>query len=96
MFVCRLGARRQIRLLLYTVSLLHTFKKLFGVDGVPHGVGMWADDAARDIGLGEFGDWSDGERLAVNVHAVYRNLAPSHEVPDISTLLVEMAHLAKL
>jgi len=64
--------------------------------GKRHEVGMSAVDAAKDIDLGEFGDWSDGERLAVNVHAVYRDLDPSHEVPDISTLLVEMAHLAKL
>jgi len=64
--------------------------------GKRHEVGMSAVDAAKDIDLGEFGDWSDGERLAVNVHAVYRDLDPSHEVPDIATLLVEMAHLAKL
>lgn len=37
MFVCRLGARRQVRLALHTVFLVHTFKKLFDVDGVPHG-----------------------------------------------------------
>lgn len=37
MFVCRLGARRQVRLLLHTVSIVETFKKLFEVDGVPHG-----------------------------------------------------------
>ena len=37
MFVCRLGARRQVRLLLHTVFLVETFKKLFDVDGVPHG-----------------------------------------------------------
>ena len=37
MFTCRLGARRQVGLLLNTVSLAQTFKQLFGVDGVPHG-----------------------------------------------------------
>ena len=37
MFVCRLGARRQVRLLLHTVFLVHTFKKLFDVNDVPHG-----------------------------------------------------------
>jgi hypothetical protein len=37
MFVCRLGARRQVRLLLHTVFAVETFKKLFGVSGVPHG-----------------------------------------------------------
>ena len=37
MFVCRLGARRQVRLLLHTVALVKTYGKLFDVDGVPHG-----------------------------------------------------------
>jgi hypothetical protein len=37
MFVCRLGARRQVRLLLHTVFMVQTFKKLFEVDDVPHG-----------------------------------------------------------
>jgi hypothetical protein len=37
MFVCRLGARRQVGLLLNTVFLVDTFKKLFDADGVPHG-----------------------------------------------------------
>ncbi len=32
-----IGARRQVRLLLHTVFLVDTFKKLFGVDSVPHG-----------------------------------------------------------
>lgn len=37
MFICRLGARRQVRLLLHTVYLAQTFDKLFGVSDVPHG-----------------------------------------------------------
>lgn len=37
-FVCRLGARRQVGLLLNTVFLVETFKQLFSrAGGVPHG-----------------------------------------------------------
>ncbi len=45
MFICRLGARRQIRLLPHTVFLIKTFKRLFDVDDVPHG------DAMNDVFL---------------------------------------------
>ncbi len=34
--------------------------------------GMAPADAARDIALGEFGKWRDAERIAVNVHTLYR------------------------
>lgn len=37
MFSCRLGARRQVRLKLFTTFLADLFKVLFGVDRVPHG-----------------------------------------------------------
>lgn len=37
MFSCRLGARRQVRLKLFTTFLADLFKVLFGVDSVPHG-----------------------------------------------------------
>lgn len=39
--------------------------------------GMPAMDAARDIRLGRFADLDESERLAVNVHIVYRELDPS-------------------
>ena len=34
--------------------------------------GLDAWSAARDIELGEFADWRDAERLAVNVDTLYR------------------------
>lgn len=37
MFLCHLGARRQIRLQLHTLPSAATFKTLFGVDTIPHG-----------------------------------------------------------
>ncbi len=47
MFVCQLGARRRIRRLLHTVFLVDTFKKLFGVDNVPHGDTM--NDVLKEL-----------------------------------------------
>lgn len=66
--------------------------------GARHAAGMDAFDAARDIaaaigaserfgGLGEFG------RIAVNVDAVYRELDPSHESPDVVEQFRRMAAL---
>ena len=36
--------------------------------------GMTAPDAAADIGTGPYSGWTDAERMAVNVRAVYRDL----------------------
>ena len=65
-----------------------------------HDAGMDAFDAARDIGaaigasedfasLGEFG------RIAVNVEAVYRQLDPTHETPDVVEQFRRMAELER-
>jgi cyclase len=54
---------------------------------------MTALDAARDIDLGPYAGWSEGERVVANVHALYRDFgdqAPS----DALTLMGEMAALA--
>ena len=37
MFACRLGARRQVRLQLFTTFFVDLYKLLFDVDSVPHG-----------------------------------------------------------
>ena len=37
MFACRLGARRQVRLQLFTTFLVDLYRVLFDVDSVPHG-----------------------------------------------------------
>lgn len=60
-----------------------------------HEAGMSAANAARDIDLGEFGEWSDSERIVVNVQAVYGELDESYERPPVDSLLVDMAHSAK-
>ena len=68
---------------------------------VRHEAGMDAFDAARDIAttigasedfarLGEFG------RIAVNVEAVYRQLDPRHETPDVVEQFRRMAEIERV
>lgn len=53
--------------------------------------GMGADDAARDIELGPYQDWTDWERIVINVDSIYRELDPAHEAPDVLDLFRRMA-----
>ncbi len=43
------------------------------------------EEAARDIALGEFADWTDSERIAVNVQTAYRELGAEVESNLIET-----------
>ena len=56
--------------------------------------GVSAADAARDIDLGAFADWSDPERLAVNVATVYRELGGGDGESDLVGLFGLMGELA--
>ncbi len=56
--------------------------------------GMPVMDAARDIRLGRFADLAESERLAVNVHTVYRELDPALAPLDGPALFARMAQLA--
>ena len=56
--------------------------------------GMSANDAARDISLGEFSRWLDAERIAVNVHTLYREFSGSSERASALELFGLMAELA--
>ncbi|GAB2960651.1 hypothetical protein GCM10023080_020980 [Streptomyces pseudoechinosporeus] len=56
--------------------------------------GMPVMDAAHDIRLGRFADLDESERLAVNVHTVYRELDPSLPPLDGPGLFGSMAQLA--
>lgn len=53
--------------------------------------GLDALAAARDIPLGEFGDWSDPERIVVNVDTLYREFGAPPPPPDPVRLLQAMA-----
>ena len=60
-----------------------------------HAAGMTAYDAARDIDLGEFADWGEPERVAVNVESIYRELDPAHEPADVIEVFTRMAEMAR-
>ncbi len=56
--------------------------------------GMSPQDAARDIDLGEFAEWTESERVVANVHALYRELKSEPRGDDTIALFSEMAQLA--
>jgi cyclase len=56
--------------------------------------GLSADEAARDIALDGFAHWRDRERVAVNVDAIYRELAGDRSKRDPLALLARMARFA--
>jgi glyoxylase-like metal-dependent hydrolase (beta-lactamase superfamily II) len=57
-------------------------------------LGMDPDAAADDIDLSPFADWAEQERIAVNVHAVYRELDPSLPELTVPEQFVRMAEWA--
>jgi glyoxylase-like metal-dependent hydrolase (beta-lactamase superfamily II) len=58
-----------------------------------HAAGMDAWTAAQDIALGEFGAWSDAERLAVTVDTIYREIDKDAPPRNVMTLFDRMAQL---
>lgn len=54
-------------------------------------LGMEPDAAADDIDLSPFADWSEHERIAVNVYAVYRTLDPDLPERTVPEQFVRMA-----
>lgn len=55
--------------------------------------GMTAIDAARDIELGAYTDWTDWERIAINVDTVYGELDPSYVSAGVIGLFNQMGNL---
>lgn len=58
-----------------------------------HAAGLTVAEAAHDIELGAYRDWTDWERIVINVDAVYRELDPGHESPGVLGLFGTMAEL---
>jgi len=58
--------------------------------------GMPAFEAARDIPLDLYASWSDGERIAVTVATIYRELSGDQSHPDMFNLFTQMAPLVAL
>ena len=56
--------------------------------------GMPAPEAARDIPLDKYASWSEGERIAVNVISIYRELSGDQTRPSVPSLFGQMAALA--
>jgi cyclase len=56
--------------------------------------GMPAAEAARDIPLDKYASWSDGERIAVNVISIYRELSGDQTHPSMASSFGQMAALA--
>ena len=56
--------------------------------------GLSAADAARDIALGDYASWLDAERIAVNVHTLYRDFGDGGERPNPVALFALLAELA--
>jgi cyclase len=57
--------------------------------------GMNEDEAASDIALAAFRNWIDGERIIVNVHALYREFRGARTEPDAMDMHAKMALLRK-
>jgi cyclase len=53
--------------------------------------GMAFEDAARDIALGEFRNWTDYERIVVNVYSLYLEYSARSKRPDHARLFDAMA-----
>ena len=51
-------------------------------------------EAARDIPLDRYASWTDGERIAVNVASIYRELSSDPTPADDVTSFRQMAALA--
>lgn len=56
--------------------------------------GMGVMEAAQDIALHHYADWSDPERIVVNVDSLYREFDHERQRSDILTLFSQMAELA--
>lgn len=57
--------------------------------------GMSAEEAARDIALCDYDSWIDAERIAVNVHMLFKEYAGDTRPPDVPGLFALMASLRK-
>ena len=57
--------------------------------------GMGEEDAARDIALDAFRGWLDEERMAVNVHALYREFGGGSSSASADTLHARMSKWRK-
>ena len=58
---------------------------------VRYDAGMSALEAARDIRLGDYVDWSEGERVAVNIQALYRDFGATGQDEPLALMAMMSA-----
>jgi hypothetical protein len=51
-------------------------------------------EAARDISFADYASWGDAERIAVNVHTLYREFGALEAEPSVLEIFSLMAELA--
>jgi cyclase len=69
------------------------FEYLYAEAGTRHAEGMTALQAARSISLDRWADWSESERLVVNIANIYHELSAEEEPPNPLTAFQQMAEL---
>ncbi len=57
-------------------------------------IGMSDQEAARDIDLDRYANWTDGERIAVNVASIFREFKGDQTHPKMVDMFGKMAELA--
>jgi cyclase len=57
--------------------------------------GMDVEEAVSDIALGDYANWGDAERIAVNVDTLYRGYRGGGEPPGVMELFGRMARIRK-
>ena len=57
-------------------------------------IGMSAQEAARDIDMDRYATWTDGERIAVNIASIFRELKGDQSHPNMVESFMSMAEFA--
>ena len=57
-------------------------------------IGMSAMEAAKDIELDRYATWTDGERIAVNIASIFRELKGDQSHPNMMESFISMADFA--
>ncbi len=72
-------------------ALKHYLEYLLAETRKRFDAGMSDEEAARDISFDAFRDWTDGERIFINVNALYREFTGDSAPPDVPRLFGLMA-----
>lgn len=70
------------------------FEYLYAQAGALHAKGATPVEAARELALDRWADWGEGERLAVNLATIFRELEGASEPASALEAFAQMAELA--